>query len=429
MTKEKASVQTEQTRQLKTQTSLAEENKRKHTSLSAGIAVIGVIAVIAVALLVWKLFFSSTDPTAENQHTATAQTVQDDVEVSPQPDKTPQKPTEADLKTGLEEKTGQQIAVWEFLDYNNDGAAEAFALTVPDASAESVVGGLYENGQLWVVSETAMIFVCDVVSCDHAVAIQRDGQYYFLLDTHTDNYNDEPCYLFCLSEDGTSAEQAYFQGGRYLLYDADKDRLVSYEPVYTYEGKSYIYYDLLYDPSAGTFTADMTPESYEVLLKGKLSQEISAPVIAWEYHDYDGDGTSEAFAITSEVEVCGHIIVYFVSGNTGVQVLEESYVYEDGGYSFTLSGRTFFVTRCGSMTGSGGDIIYSVSNGNAYELDISRLCQLKFDDSSGMLTGVSRGFWSPTFTSYVFEYDSSRGQFEILICMDEYIEGYEGPVS
>ena len=111
------------------------------------------------------------------------------------------------------------------------------------------------------------------------------------------------------------------------------------------------------------------------------------------------------------------IAVYDVHNDVG-------YMLHDRGeydYVFPLEDRMFMVVHNGSMTGQGADYIFSVADGEAYELDISGLCYLLFDEESKTLSGEVRGDWSPTVMNYLFEYNSDDGQFKVAAQVEEFL--------
>lgn len=106
-------------------------------------------------------------------------------------------------------------------------------------------------------------------------------------------------------------------------------------------------------------------------------------VCAWEYADYDGDGTKEAFAIIGENSSPDYYVsdkiqsVYFINSQGNVKEVRNSF---DGfmcnaeAYT-TYSGKGFFSCNVTAGGSSWKTYLFSVKNGECYELNISGAIQ------------------------------------------------------
>ncbi|MDE6672440.1 MAG: leucine-rich repeat domain-containing protein [Ruminococcus sp.] len=159
-------------------------------------------------------------------------------------------------------------------------------------------------------------------------------------------------------------------------------------------------------------------ELSESELKAKV--EKYGNVSVWEYHDYDGNGTNEAFAvITDENNSDKKPDVYFIDTYGTVTSMPagfNGFYYENTGKYFTTEGKGFFSFDIGA-SGSGWDtLLYSVKNNVPYELDIAREIQGFYQntETGGFYTTLndfSSGHHE--WPEYELIYDSDSQQFSI----------------
>jgi hypothetical protein len=137
----------------------------------------------------------------------------------------------------------------------------------------------------------------------------------------------------------------------------------------------------------------MTPK-VQALSESDLKNLVAAygTISAWEYHDYDGNGTNEAFAITTteSIDYLEIDAIYYVDSEGNVQVLDDTitlYFYENGNGAYrTCEGKGFFWADMGGGGSGWETLLYSVKDGVPYELDLSRNIQGFYEDENGFYT-------------------------------------------
>lgn len=180
----------------------------------------------------------------------------------------------------------------------------------------------------------------------------------------------------------------------------------------------------------GTQTEDVTDnkDAEEPKTKAKSEEELRAVleentsdlIVNFEYDDYDGDGVSEAFGITSpkdydELGLCGNVGVWFIDceGNC-TEVMADTYGYLH--QQKISAGRQKFIVWEMSGGGSGSvSYIFGIRDGNPYEPQISgqymQFETAKYDDAVyvGQTSDFSMGYHNYITTEFVF--DSESGEF------------------
>lgn len=171
--------------------------------------------------------------------------------------------------------------------------------------------------------------------------------------------------------------------------------------------------------SYNTFSyTDSIKNLSESELKAKL--EEYGTVSAWEYHDYDGNGTDEAFAVvTDENNSDKQPDVYFVASDGAVKNMPagfNGYYYENTEKYSETEGKGFFSFDVGGG-GSGWDtLLYSVKDNEPYELDISRELQGFYQNiETGKFYTTVSDFSSGhhEWPEYDLIYDSNNQQFRL----------------
>lgn len=159
--------------------------------------------------------------------------------------------------------------------------------------------------------------------------------------------------------------------------------------------------------SYNTFSYDGMSNSHPVAeeldeeeLKARLA--TYGTVSVWEYHDYDGNGTNEAFAAITKTEGIDHLDVYFVSSSGNVTRMSDDFsgdYYENTGKYSIVEDKGFFSLDIGGHGSGWQTLLYSVKSNEPYELDVSRELQ---------------GFYQNTATGkfYTTKSDFSNGYHE-----------------
>ena len=169
--------------------------------------------------------------------------------------------------------------------------------------------------------------------------------------------------------------------------------------------------------------ADQEPRTEaksEEELRAVLEENISDLIVNFEYDDYDGDGVSEAFGITSpedydELGLCGDVGVWFIDceGNC-TQLMSDTYGYLH--QQKVTAGLQKFIVWEMSGGGSGSlSYIFGIRDGSPYEPLISgqymQFETAKYDDAVyvGQTSDFSMGYHNYIITEFVF--DSDSGEF------------------
>ena len=156
-----------------------------------------------------------------------------------------------------------------------------------------------------------------------------------------------------------------------------------------------------------------------VLPESVLRQIVSGKgnVALWEYADYDGDGLSEAFALTVMGETFfTHTIdeVYFIDAFGNLTKLydptAQSYSESRDGNRRSCGGKQFFWFDYSGITLVNNTLVYGVRNGQAYQLDVCGDLNGYYQDEQG------------TFYTTETQFDFSSGlhsaQYELLYDAD-----------
>lgn len=155
-------------------------------------------------------------------------------------------------------------------------------------------------------------------------------------------------------------------------------------------------------------------------LQTVFKQKASGKIIHFEYDDFDGDGVSEAFGITSlkgydEMGLAADVEVWYIDaeGNCSVLMTDtHGYLHENK----ITAGRQKFIVWEISAGGSGStSCIFGVRESKPYEPEISGQYMwfepTKYDDSryTGAKSDFSKGYHDYIYTEFVF--DSENGEF------------------
>jgi hypothetical protein len=153
-------------------------------------------------------------------------------------------------------------------------------------------------------------------------------------------------------------------------------------------------------------------------LKAIITEGYGVAPTIWEYHDYDGDGTKEAFAVLTDQDNT----VVCISSYGCIDTMDDCSGYtvsssSDGNYR-TYDGKGFFWADI-SAGGSGWKtILLSVYSGDypfPYSLSLSREIQGFYEDSKGFYTTKSEfsATSGHTYPKYNLVYDSESQEFTL----------------
>ena len=120
-------------------------------------------------------------------------------------------------------------------------------------------------------------------------------------------------------------------------------------------------------------------------------------IILWQYHDYDGNGTKEAFALVGADEYIANGL-YFINSSCEVLLVKSSFNRADfmTGGSLECQGKYFFWAEL-NAGGPGSDtLLWSVRDDQPFELDLS---------CSGII-----GFYEENGTYYTWETEAVNGR-------------------
>lgn len=166
----------------------------------------------------------------------------------------------------------------------------------------------------------------------------------------------------------------------------------------------------------------ITPSLTEDELKSLA--ESRGTVSAWEYADYDGDGTNEAFAIITEIDshpnwgdLLNVLETLFISSDGTITIMDNNlnlmlYVSDDG-YIRYKEGKGFFWADIGGGGSGWTTVLYSVTNNAPYKLQLSGKIQGFYENEGVLYTTESEyfpggGHWYPTVELL---YDSNTQEF------------------
>ena len=170
----------------------------------------------------------------------------------------------------------------------------------------------------------------------------------------------------------------------------------------------------------------LPPESGEnttVLPESVLRQIVSGKgnIALWEYADYDGDGLSEAFALTVMGETFfTHTIdeVYFIDAFGNLTKLydptAQSYSESRDGNRRSCGGNQFFWFDYSGITLFNNTLVYGVRNGQVYQLDVCGDLNGFYQDEQGTFytTETQFDFSSGVHSArYELLYDADAQQF------------------
>ncbi len=156
----------------------------------------------------------------------------------------------------------------------------------------------------------------------------------------------------------------------------------------------------------------------------KIAEKLgNGKVCALEYHDYDGDGRSEAFAaIGKDDDMGGYMLdsIWFIGSDETVKMMRDDYndlsMYsnESGYYEpFAAENAGFFSGECGGYGSGWLNFIFGVRNGKPYELDLSMKTEGFYQDASGAFYTLTDDYTDGhKYLITELKYDSKTGQFE-----------------
>ena len=179
---------------------------------------------------------------------------------------------------------------------------------------------------------------------------------------------------------------------------------------------------LVYAASVGSGIFKGTMQNYaDRCIAPKKQLATLGKIIYWEYHDYDGNHTSEAFAVVSLGGRDEYYSVYFIS-DSGTTVCVDAaypstyYDYASNDYArFDAYQNKGFFSYDKTGGGSGySTFLYSVRSGVPYELDISGELQgfyLKDGYFCTTQNDFSKGYHQ--YPEYRLNYNAQTQQFTL----------------
>lgn len=155
-------------------------------------------------------------------------------------------------------------------------------------------------------------------------------------------------------------------------------------------------------------------------LKDKLEKYGNLTI--WEYHDYDGDGTNEAYGVITESNN-GELLlkhVYFVDSYGAITQMPEDFwgsnCYSETEKYSVLNEKGFFSFDMGNGGSGWQTLLYSVKDGTPYELTVSRTLEGFYqrngkDEYYTFVNDYSTG--THKYVEHDLVYDEKTQQFSI----------------
>ncbi|WP_026659782.1 hypothetical protein [Butyrivibrio sp. AC2005] len=155
----------------------------------------------------------------------------------------------------------------------------------------------------------------------------------------------------------------------------------------------------------------------------EIGKNLGGTLCALECRDYDGDGTKEAFAVTgSEDEFGGYLpeTVWFIAGDGTTTKMRTDFenmsMYRnDEGYyiEYAKENKGFFTAECGGYGSGWLSFIFSVKDGEPYELDLSMKIEGFYQPEPGVFQTLTDDFTDGhKYMITELIYDSKTGQFK-----------------
>lgn len=185
-----------------------------------------------------------------------------------------------------------------------------------------------------------------------------------------------------------------------------KDAYIKYSGDYTGKGES------------GNNGSSLSDED-----AAEIAGKLGGKVCALEVYDYDGDGTKEAFTVIGEDDGeaadCLPEAVWFIAGDGSTTKMRTDFhglvMYKNNeGYClcYEEEHKGFFTAECGAYGSGWLSFIFSVKDGEPYELDLSM-------ETEGFYQGKPGSFYTLTdnfddghkYMITELEYDRKTGQF------------------
>ena len=153
-----------------------------------------------------------------------------------------------------------------------------------------------------------------------------------------------------------------------------------------------------------------------------IADNLGGMVCAIENHDYDGDGTYEAYVVTGEFDDNGGYLpeaVWFIASDGKAERMDTKFddmsMYSDeSGYyvEYADENRGFFTAEFGGYGSGWLNLLLGVKDGRPYELDLSGKIEGFYQDEPGVFYTLTDDFTDGhKYMITELEYDSSTGQF------------------
>lgn len=228
------------------------------------------------------------------------------------------------------------------------------------------------------------------------------------------------------SEDSSSASKLYFHDGDSVtkISETEYTQISSklYSSYSTVESSNN--YKLTNFTPFNAFPDEVSTELTEADLKAKAA--VHGTVKFFEYHDYDGNGEKEAFAVISEKDSDYDVIkhVYFIDAKGNETAMPENFnnmfIESETTYAECSDQHSFLGFDIGAGGSGWQSLLYGVKDNIPYELNLSRKIQgfYKNANGDGFYTTVDK-FTDDGHLYIDTPLTYSDGQFYIAAAADE----------
>lgn len=154
----------------------------------------------------------------------------------------------------------------------------------------------------------------------------------------------------------------------------------------------------------------------------EIANELGGLAYAIEFHDYDGDGSEEAYVAVGEPDDLGGYMptaVWFIASDGTTKKMRDDFdglsMYSDeSGYfvEYAAEKKGFFSAECGGYGSGWLNILFGVRDGKPYELDLSMKIEGFYQDKPGVFYTLTDDFTDGhKYMVTELSYDSATGQF------------------
>lgn len=212
-------------------------------------------------------------------------------------------------------------------------------------------------------------------------------------------------------EENTNASEAAAQSSSEEPVDSQPDER-------TTDGKDIATgFDL--DSAITVKTTDIDPSIFD---PDMFAREFGASVCVYECHDYDGDGTEEAFVVTGEPYDLGGYLpesLWFIAHDgTALEMMNDfhdmSLYHNDEGHymEYVEQNKGFFYGDCGGYGSGWITFIFGMKDTKPYQLDLSMKTEGFYQEEPGIFYTLTDDFTDGhKYLITYLEYDEDAGQF------------------